>query len=291
MRTALLLAVLSFVAIAAVQAHVHDQDVAIPDALVASKLNAATDFVGSFAPPLITGAFRKAIDVTQVMNLSAPGDVTSNLHPTFLLQTDTKTVQKDYYFKQSITIATGMGTHVDAPAHVYGPTTRTIDEISPLELFGPLVVIDVTTKVNNNPDYQVTVQDLLQWEQFRGRIPNRAIVVMKSGWSTRYYNEDLYRNADANGVNHFPGFSGEAATFLVNNRTINGVGVDSLSIDAGSNFAFPVHYGILGADKIGIENINMQDPRIPASGAYIFAMPIKIQGAPEGNARVFILAP
>jgi kynurenine formamidase len=259
--------------------------------LLQSKAAIRSDCVDFFSPPLISGAFRKAIDLTQVMNLSAPGDVTADLHPTFLLQTDTKTVAKDYYFKQSVTIATGMGTHVDAPAHVYGPTTRTIDEFSILELFGPLVVVDVTTKVNNNPDYQVSLQDLQAWEQLRGRIPNRAFVVMKSGWSSRYYNENLYRNADASGVNHFPGFSGEAANWLIANRTINGVGVDTLSIDAGSNFAFPVHYSVLGADKVGIENLNLMDPRIPASGAYLFANPIKIQGAPEGNARVFVLAP
>jgi kynurenine formamidase len=288
MIVAMLLVALAFTAV--VDAH-DSQTRDIPAGLVAAKTRSVPAHVGSRTPPIISGTFRKIIDVTPMVNMSAPGDVTTDLHPTYMLETKTETVEKNYFEKKSFVFAGGMGFHIDTPAHLYGSTVRTIDEIRPEELIGPLVLIDKTSVVTNNPDYQLSVQDIQQWERSHGRIKDGSFVVMKTGWSSRYYNEALYRNADAQGVQHYPGFSGLAATWLIENRNINGIGVDTISIDAGTNFYYNAHYTILGNNRIGIENMDLSDPRLPASGAYLIVSPPKVQDAPEMLARGLVLAP
>lgn len=174
------------------------------------------------------------------------------------------------------------GTHLDAPVHASG--TVTVDELLPQDLLRPAAVIDVATQCAADPDYQLRVEDLLAWEARNGPLPAGAIVVMYSGWGEKYPDQTAYANDM-----HFPGFSAELATFLVEERDIRGIGVDTLSVDA-ATAGFGAHRATNGANKYHLENMaNVQE--LPESGAYLIVAPIKIAAGSGGQVRIFGVIP
>ena len=124
------------------------------------------------------------------------------------------TVEKNGYFTRSFWMLEHFGTHMDAPLH-FPPGKTSVDQIPPERLFGPAVVIDVRAAAEKNPDYRLTPQDVADWERRHGRIPAGAIVVLRTGWAARFWDAARYRNMDAQGVMHFPGFSVEAVKLLI----------------------------------------------------------------------------
>ncbi len=194
------------------------------------------------------------------------------------------TVEKNGYFTRSFWMLEHYGTHMDAPAH-FPPGTITIDRISAEKFFGPAVVLDVRNEAGRNPDYQLTVKRIEAWEEKHGRIPAGAIVVLRTGWASRWPDVARYRNQDANGTMHFPGFSVQAAKFLLE-RKVSGLGCDTLSIDPGNSKDFPVHHTVLGAEVFQLENL-ADLKELPEAGAFLIAAPIKLEGGSGGPVRVF----
>ena len=177
------------------------------------------------------------------------------------------------------------GTHMDAPFHFSdGPTA---DQIPADQLFGPLAVIDIRSKAQDDPDAQVTPDDLAAWEAQYGPLPEGAIVALLSGWQDNL-GTDKFRNADADGVLHFPGFHIEAIQMLLEERDAKGILVDTLSLDHGPSADFAVHYTWLPAGKWGVENVANLD-QLPASGAVAIVGGPKIAGASGGPTRIFAL--
>ena len=196
------------------------------------------------------------------------------------------TVEKNGYFTRSFWMLEHYGTHMDAPAH-FPPGKTTLDKIPVERFFGPAVILDVRGEGERNPDYQLTVKRIEAWEEKHGKIPAGAIVVLRTGWSSRWPDVVRYRNQDANGIMHFPGFSVEAAKFLLE-RKISGLGCDTLSIDPGNSPDFPVHHTVLGAEVFQLENLaDLKD--LPEAGAFLIAAPIKLEGGSGGPVRVFAL--
>jgi len=175
---------------------------------------------------------------------------------------------------------------MDAPAH-FPPGTTTIDKIAPEKFFGPAVVLDVAKEAERDPDYQLNPKKIADWEEKHGKIPEGAIVVLRTGWSTRWPDVARYRNQDVNGVMHFPGFSVEAAKVLLE-RKVSGLGCDTLSIDPGNSLDFPVHHLVLGAGVYQLENL-ADLSGLPEAGASLVAAPIKLEGGSGGAVRVFAL--
>lgn len=196
------------------------------------------------------------------------------------------TVEKNGYFTRSFWMLEHYGTHMDAPAH-FPPGTTTLDQIAPERFFGPAVVLDVVKEADRDPDYQLSVKKIESWENAFGKIPAGAIVVLRTGWSSRWPDVARYRNQDANGKMHFPGFSVEAAKLLLE-RKISGLGCDTLSIDPGNSADFPVHHLVLGAGVYQLENLADLNG-LPAAGAFVIAAPIKLEGGSGGAVRVFAL--
>jgi len=191
---------------------------------------------------------------------------------------------KDGFYVNSWVLVEHHGTHVDAPIHfVKGKWSA--DEIPDANLVAPAAVIHVHDRAKADADTAVTVDDLKAWERRHGRIPAGAAVFMHSGWEARANDQAAFRNADAQNVMHFPGFSREAAEFLVKERDIVGIGVDTLSLDLGDSKDFATHVTVLGANKWGIENLaNLA--RIPESGATVFVGVPRVKAASGGPARV-----
>ena len=156
-------------------------------------------------------------------------------------------------------------------------------------LVGPGVIIDVKSKAASNPDYRVTVTDVQQWEATYGRIPNKAIVVMNSGWHERYPNKTLVfntNNPSNTSTFHFPGWHEDAVVWLIGQRSVNVVGVDTPSTDYGQSTTFPVHVLLGKAQISGAENVANLD-MVPNSGSIIFVAVTKIHDGSGGPARIF----
>jgi kynurenine formamidase len=179
------------------------------------------------------------------------------------------------------------GTHIDAPAH-FAAGTWTVDQIPPERLVTPLVVIDVREKVKNDPDYCLAVDDIAKWEQAHGQIPLGAVVMAKTGWSSRWNSVKDYRNADPKGIMHFPGYSEDAAKFLVEGRQTLALGIDTLSVDYGPSKNFEVHRYTLAHSLYHLENVANLD-LVPETGATVVVAPMKLEGGSGGPVRILAL--
>jgi len=187
------------------------------------------------------------------------------------------------------------GTHADAPLH-FAQNGRTIDQIPLHEWIGPAVKIDTTKQCDRDRDYLLTVEDIKKWEKQYGRIPAGAWVIMYTGIGTQFYPDPKrVLGTDKKGLTalpelSFPAFSRESAEFLISQRKIKGVAIDTPSIDYGQSQDFQVHRIICGADKLGLENIANLD-KLPAKGAMLYVIPMSIKGATGAPARVFAILP
>jgi len=195
-------------------------------------------------------------------------------------------VEKNGYFTRSFWMLEHYGTHLDAPVH-FPPGKTTVDQIPAKQFFGPAVVLDVRAEGAKDANYLLPPSRVGEWEKRHGRIPAGAIVVLRTGWASRWPDVSRYRNQDANGTMHFPGFSVDAAKLLLE-RKISGLGCDTLSIDPGNAKDFPVHHAVLGAEVFQLENLaDLKD--LPEAGAFLIAAPIKLEGGSGGPVRVFVL--
>lgn len=198
------------------------------------------------------------------------------------------TIEKNGYFTRSFWMLEHYGTHLDAPAH-FPPGKTTVDQIPVKQLFGPAVVLDVRAEAAKDADYLLPASGVEEWEKRHGKIREGAIVLLRTGWASRWPDAQRYRNQDAQGKMHFPGFSVEAAKLLIE-RKVSGLGCDTLSIDYGASPDFPVHHLELGAGLYHVENL-ADLSGLPESGAFLIVAPIKLEGGSGGAVRVFALLP
>ena len=198
-------------------------------------------------------------------------------------------IKKDMVFSGRYSTPEHLGTHIDAPNH-FEQNQPSVDQIPFEQLVGPAVVIDVTDKVEKDPDYTLSLSDVLLWEKVNGQIPDGSIVLLNTGWGKRWHNFEDYKNKDSSGRMHFPGYSKDAAVFLVEKRNIKGIGIDTLSGDCGNCSDFQVHHVINGAGKFILENVANID-KLPPKGATLILAPIKIEGGSGGQCRIWALLP
>jgi kynurenine formamidase len=233
----------------------------------------------------IPSGMTRVVDLTYPVSdkeVPWPGDD----HP--FVATVKATPAKEGYFTRSFNMLEHYGTHVDAPIH-FPPGKTPVDKIPVEKLFGPAVVIDVRNEVAKDPDYRLTLDRIAQWESDHGKIPEGAIVILRTGWSSRWPDVQKYRNMDAKGVMHFPGYSTDAAVrFML--RKVSALGIDTLSIDYGPSQEFPAHKLVLGDGLYQIENL-ADLSALPESGAFLVVAPIKLEGGSGGPARVFAILP
>ncbi|WGH79970.1 cyclase family protein [Jannaschia ovalis] len=178
------------------------------------------------------------------------------------------------------------GTHIDAPLH-FSADGQAVDEIPVGNLVCPLAVIDIAARAAEDADAQVTPDDLRAWIAANGEIPDRACVAMHSGWAAKV-GTDGFRNADADGAMHFPGFHIEAAQMLMEETGATSIAVDTLSLDHGPSADFATHYAWLPSGRYGIENIAGLD-QVPAAGATLVVGAPTHRGGSGGPARIFAM--
>jgi kynurenine formamidase len=251
--------------------------------------------VGCAAQPAKPTSF--TLDLNKVVDLSYPFGPDTIYWPTaesFRMERVSYGVTPSgyWYAANNICMAEHGGTHMDAPIH-FAQGKRTADAVPLSSTIGPAVVIDVRKQAAGDRDYRLTADDIQAWEQRHGQVPPGAIVIMYSGWGIHWGDTEYYLGTDKRGdvANlHFPGFSKEAAELLVTQRDIAAIGVDTASMDYGQSKDFVVHQVINGANKPGFENLANVD-RLPATGATLIALPMKITGGSGGPAGIIAILP
>jgi kynurenine formamidase len=184
------------------------------------------------------------------------------------------------------------GTHIDAPIH-FAAERYTVDEIPLERLVGPAVVIDIQHKASTDSDYRLTVEDVTAWEADYGQIPEGAIVMLYTGWDSHWPDRKKYLGDNTPGevANlSFPSYGPEAAKLLVEERQVSALGVDTASIDYGRSKDFMVHRIANNAEVSGLENVANLG-RMPARGAWVVALPMKIAGGSGGPVRILGVIP
>jgi|GEM_PF-155269 len=199
------------------------------------------------------------------------------------------TLEKNGVHSKAFSSPEHLGTHLDAPNH-FEAGRPSVDRLPSESLFVPGVLIDVSGAASADPDYQLSREDIHRFEQSHGAIPRGAVVLAYTGWSRFWRIPARYQNRDVRGQLHFPGFSAEAVDFLIRERDVHGVGLDTLSVDRGLSRAFPVHHLLGKAERYGLENLAELD-KLPPSGFTLFVAPMKIETGTGGPTRVFAILP
>lgn len=186
------------------------------------------------------------------------------------------------------------GTHLDAPIH-FAEGRRAAAEIPLEDLMGEAVVIDVAGRAEADRDLLITASDLEAWEAENGAIPPQTIVLLRTGWSARWPDLAAYLGTAARGPEavrdlHFPGLGHDAARWLVEERDVRAVGIDTASIDRGQSTDFRAHRTLAAADVPIFENLAALD-QLPPRGAWVIALPMKIEGGTGGPLRAIAFVP
>lgn len=203
-----------------------------------------------------------------------------------------KTPAGYFYSANSFCAPEHGGTHLDAPIH-FAQAALTADQIPLAQLIAPAVVIDIRTKTSADADYRLTVGDVVDWENHNGAIQPGTIVLLRTGWGSRYPDRKKYFGDDTPGATnnlHFPSYSEDSARYLVANRHVAALGVDTASIDYGQSKDFIVHQIAMGANVPGFENLANLD-RVPERGAWVIALPMKIGGGSGAPLRAVAVIP
>jgi kynurenine formamidase len=247
-----------------------------------------------FVTPLLALA---GIDESKIVDLTYPLDEQTVFWPankpfTWEKAAWGKTSKGYWYASGDFSMSEHGGTHIDAPIH-FAEARSAVDEIPLQKLIAPAAVIDVRSSVAQDQDYRLSRTDLERWESRHGPIQLGAVVLMLTGWGQRWPDKVRYLGSATPSdpkTLHFPGFSKEAAEFLVKERHIDGIGIDTPSIDYGPSQDFIVHRIVNGANLYGLENIAHLE-KLPPNGAILIALPIKIKGGTGGPVRIIGILP
>ncbi len=197
-----------------------------------------------------------------------------------------------FYAANNFAAAEHGGTHLDAPIH-FAEEHQTTDQIPLDRLIGPAAVVDVSDRVS--PDYLIGIEDLEAWETQHGRIPDGALLLLRTGWDRFYGDRARYLGTDVTGPDavpllHFPGLDPDAARWLVAERSIDAIGIDTPSIDYGQSTTFASHVALYAANIPGFENVTRLE-QLPATGAFVVALPMKIADGSGAPLRIVAFVP
>lgn len=233
----------------------------------------------------------------KIIDLSYAYDADTIFWPTaegFRLEKDFEGMtEKGYYYAANkFSTAEHGGTHLDSPVH-FAEGRNTVDQIPLEQLLGEGYVLDISKQCEANPDYQIATEDFLQWEKSNGEIPKGAIVLLRTGYGKYWPDRQKYMGTNERGAGavpqlHFPGLHPDAARWLVGNRSIKAIGLDTPSIDYGQSTLFESHRALFDRNIPAFENLANLD-KLPLKNFVIIALPMKIKGGSGSPLRVIAI--
>jgi kynurenine formamidase len=235
----------------------------------------------------------------RLVDLSYAYDETTIYWPTsptsFVLNELARGATEGGYFYSAYSFSTPEhgGTHLDAPIH-FSETGRTAGEVPLRQLIARGIVIDMTEAADEDPDALLDLATVRDWETRNGAIAEGTIVILRTGWGRRwsegaraYLGDDT--PGDASKL-HFPGYGEEAARYLVEERNVGALGIDTASIDHGPSKDFTVHRVAAARNVIGLENVARAE-ELPEKDFWVVALPVKIGKGSGGPVRIVALLP
>ena len=181
------------------------------------------------------------------------------------------------------------GTHLTAPAS-YFADGRTVDQFTPGELVRPAVVLSVREQCRGDPDYALPLSEVLAWENTNGAIQPGHLALLNTGWPERWHDAEAYLGVDTYGGLHFPGFGYEAASFLINDRDVGGLGTDTAGIEPGTDNGLSVSKLVLSEPRIALENLTNLDC-LPPTGAVVVVGVLRLVGGSGSPAAITAFVP
>lgn len=196
--------------------------------------------------------------------------------------------EQDAYYLRRFSMGEHSATHMNAPNTFY-PDGIAIDGYSPESRVRPAVVIDVQGKVLENADYVINVEDVVGWEHEHGHIEAGSIVVFYTGWQRLWHDPQQFINEDEQGL-HFPGVGAAAAQFLVDQRQIAGIGIDTHGVDPGQDTTFASNHLVLAKAGIILECLTRLD-QLPAKGSTLVIGLLRLEAGSGSPVSVLAFVP
>lgn len=234
---------------------------------------------------------QKTIKYSQVIHLSHiidsnipqwPGD------PTVELQTVAE-LAKDGYYLRRFSLGEHSATHINSPLSFHSSGIG-IDGYLASSLVKDAVVIDISNQAITNPDYLLSITDIWNWEQQNGKLPADSIVLVYTGWQEKWLDNKQFLNPDSSGKIHFPGISKEAVLFLLKERRISGLGIDTHGVDSGQDTTFTVNSLMLEKPRIVLENLTNLE-QLPARGTTLIIGVLRLKDGSGSPAAVLAFLP
>ncbi|MCC7666935.1 cyclase family protein [Liquorilactobacillus satsumensis] len=198
----------------------------------------------------------------------------------------------DGFFVKEYTFAGQIGTHIDPPIHFDAHQNKYIEDLSLKDLVLPLVVIDKSQDVKNNPDSSLTVADIQKWERKYGKIPENSFVALRTDWGKRWPSQEKFENKDNAGQDHYPAWDLDALKYVYEQRGITANGHETFDTDTAvkQENGLVGEFYVLSHGHYQVELLNNLD-LVPATGAYIFISVPKAEKAPGFPVRAFAVVP
>ncbi len=197
--------------------------------------------------------------------------------------------ETDGYYLRRFSLGEHSATHMNAPSSFH-PTGIGIDSYPAESLVVPANVIDIREQAGANYDYAIALSDILNWEQQHGQIPPNSVVILFTGWQDKWSDTKAFLNLDADGIPHFPGFGIEATQFLLSQRQIAGVGIDTHGVDPGGDETFAINRLVLEQPRIVLENLTNLD-QLPPTGTTLVIGILRLQSGSGSPVSVLALVP
>lgn len=198
-------------------------------------------------------------------------------------------LHKDGYYLRGFSMGEHSATHMNAP-NSFQLDGVGIHEYSAQSLVVPAVVIDIRQEALVNPDYALCVEDILSWEEHYDKIPSGCVVLLYTGWQEKWLDKNAFFNQDAQGGMHFPGFGRDATRFLLEERQIAGVGIDTHGVDSGQDTTFGTNSLVLEKPRIVLENLTNLD-QLPPTGAILAIGVLRLRGGSGSPVGVLAFVP
>jgi kynurenine formamidase len=230
--------------------------------------------------------YSRVVDLTHVISSSIPlwpGDPKVELKVI-------ATMKKDGYYLRSFTIGEHSATHMNAPNSFIANNTEAITSYPADQRVLPAVVLDIRDKAAKNADYQLTKDDVLAWETEHGKVAPGSFVILFTGWQDKWSDPKAFINQDAKSRLHFPGFAGATTKWLLADRQISGVGIDTHGVDPGLDTSYATNTQIAKAHKIAIECMANLD-QLPPKGATIVLGPLQLQDGSGSPLSIMAFVP
>lgn len=193
-------------------------------------------------------------------------------------------LEQDGYFLRRFSMGEHSATHMNAPNSFFADGMG-IEGYQPQDLVRPAVVIDIRDRCD--PDYEISVQDIEGWERQHGLIDAGSVVLMYTGWQHLWNDPRAFFGQDAQG-SHFPGIGEAAIRFLLEQRQIAGVGIDTHGVDPGQSSTFATNHAVLAGNGIVLECLTNLD-QLPAKGTTLVIGVLALEGGSGSPAAVMAL--